>query len=317
MGLTAIEGGKSNQPERGSEAWAAQMREETKQLSGNIEHDYLKLAHNLWELFDAKDASGKCWVEKWGYGHIGEYATKELGINKRIADRLRRMWEVLSECNLTSKEFEQRIIDIGRSNIRLITRPGVMTTKNSIQWLEKAEKMSFLALEDEVDIFLSGRADVMKGTLGKVESVDSDGDVIENDNFDEPVVPTAPSKSLKQLIEDKVIEQVVEPKGKSDDKEEKLHYKTFALFPDQWDTLNAALERSSELSGSKKDGQNLSLMALDFLATNEFKKASMEQTQRFFKRIEKALTVKIIVMAPKDYEVLYGYKTLDRIVNAK
>jgi len=325
MGLTAIEGGKkSEKMKMGSLEWSVQIRKETKALSRNIDYEYLRLAQNLWLLFDTPvdgDPKNTCWLTKWEYGHIGEYAEKELGISKRIADRLRRMWKVIGlDCkDVIDDEYTERFIGIGRSKARLITRPLVMNNKNARSWIERAEQLTYLALEEEVNTYLSGRAGVMKGTLGGVEPVDPEGDVIEDDDSDAPV-PPPPSKSMAQLIADGVVEQVAETKGTpavQESEVEKLHYKNFALFPDQWDTVKAALERASELSGSKKDGQNLSLMALDFLATNEFKKASMEQTQRFFKRIEKALTVKIIVMAPKDFEVLYGYKTLEKINNMK
>lgn len=318
MGLSLLDGGKSDDVSIGSKEWADQLRKDTKQLATNIDSDYLRLASNLWELFDRpvdNDPKKTNWLTKWGFGNIGEYAEKELGIHKRIAERLRRIWAVVGVQCALDKPYLDRFIKIGRSKARILTRDGVMDVKNAKSWIEKAEKMTYLALEEEVSTFLSGRTGVMKGTLGKVEKVDDDGDIIEEDEVASVAASTysPPLKTLWQTTKDEVVAQVNAAAGKSVEVEEQTIPKHFALFPDQMDSVKAALERASELSNSKKDGQNLSLICLDFLATNEFKNASIEQTQRFFKRIEKAMNVKIVALSPENYEILYGYKTLEKI----
>jgi hypothetical protein len=311
-------------PALGSKAWADGLRKDTKLLADAIDKDYLKLAQNLWLLFDVpvdNDRKQTNWLARWGYGHIGEFAVKELGLHKRIAERLRRVWAVAGvDCKLEA-EYLDRFISVGRSKARLLTRPGVMNPTNAKVWIEKAEKLTYLGLDNEVSAFLVGRADVMKGTLGKVEPLDAEGDIIEDEDelAEMPETPVLPAKTLAQTIADEVSEQVNEAAGKPVPQatpEEKPTFKSFALFKDQMDSVKAALERASQLSGSTKDGQNLSLICLDFLATSEFKTASLEQTQRFFKRIEKAMGVKVIVLEPKDHEILYGYKTLEKIQNS-
>lgn len=319
--LSVIDGGKSEGMSIGSKEWADKLRKDTKTLAENIDQDYLRLAQNLWELFDRpvdNDPKKTNWLTKWQFENIGDYAEKELGIHRRIAERLRRIWKVVGvDCSL-EKPYLERFVKIGRSKARILTREGVMTKENAKSWVEKAEKMTYLALEEEVNVLLSGRTGVMKGTLGGVEPVDDDGDIIEDESAASapPPPPAKPfTKTIWQMTKDEASSQVNGAVGKSVE-EEKPTPKHFALFPDQMDTVKAALERASELSGSKKDGQNLSLICLDFLATNEFKKASMEQTQRFFKRIEKALNVKIVALSPENYEILYGYKVLEKINNS-
>lgn len=320
MGTLAVIGGEMKYAV-GSKAWADQLRKDTQLLAENIDKDYLRLARNLWELFDRpvdNDPKKTSWLTKWGYGKLGDFAEKELGIHKRIAERLRRIWLVVGvECAL-DEEYLNRFITMGRSKARILTREGVMNAKNAKTWIDKAEKLTYLALDEEVNTFLAGREGIMKGTLGKVEKLDAEGDVIEDDDAlaEAPTTPAVQGKTLWQVTKDEVSSQVNEAAGKSLEPEEKTISKYFALFPDQMDTLKAALERASELSGSKKDGQNLSLICLDFVATNEFKKASLEQTQRFLKRIEKALDMKLIALSPKDYEILYGYKVLEKINNS-
>jgi len=318
--LSLVDSGPSEHMELGSKEWADKTRQETKALADNIERNYLKLAENLWELFDRpvnNDRKQANWLTHWNYETIGEFAEKELGIHRRIAERLRRIWAVVKiDCAL-EQSYLDRFVKVGRSKARLLTRAGVMNVANAKSWIERAEKLTYLGLEIEVNIFLSGREGLMKGTLGPIEKVDSDGDVLEDEDAlaEAPMSPVLQGKTLWQITKDEVSSQVNEASGKSLEPEEKPIPKHFSLFPDQMDTLKAALERASELSGSSKDGQNLSLIALDFLATNQFKIASLEQTQRFFKRIEDALEVKLVVLSKKDHEILYGYKVLDKINN--
>jgi hypothetical protein len=307
--------------ELGSKEWADKTRQETKALADNIERNYLQLAENLWELFDRpvdNDRKKTNWLTCWKYVNIGDYAEKELGIHRRIAERLRRIWAVVKiDCAL-DQSYLDRFTKIGRSKARLLCRAGVMNAANAKSWIDRAEKLTYLGLEAEVNTFLMGREGVMKGTLGPVERVDADGDVLEDEDAlaEAPASPVLQGKTLWQLTKEEVTSQVNEAAGKSLEPEEKATPKHFSLFPDQMDTVKAALERAGELSGSSKDGQNLSLICLDFLATNEFKTASLEQTQRFFKRIETALEVKLVVLSQKDHEILYGYKVLEKINNS-
>ena len=320
--LAFIGGSKSDKLSMGSKEWAEQLRKDTKELAENIDQDYLRLARNLWDLFDRpvdNDPKKTNWLTQWKYGSLGDYAERELGIHKRIAERLRRVWAVVRvECALDDAYLE-RFSKMGRSKARILTRPGVMRVENAKSWIDRAEKLTYVALDSEVSTFLAGRDGVMKGTLGKVEKVDPEGDVIEDeDELAEAPVPSPvlAGKTIWQMTQDAASSQVNAAVGKSLEPEEKTIQKHFSLFPDQMDTLKAALERAGELSGSAKDGQNLSLICLDFVATNEFKKASLEQTQRFFKRIESALAVKIVVLSPVNHEILYGYKVLEKITNS-
>lgn len=321
--LAIVGSSKADKMAVGSQEWADQLRKDTRILAENIDKDYLRLARNLWDLFDRpvnNDPKKTSWLTAWGYGKLGDYAEKELGIHRRIAERLRRIWMVVGiECAL-DEEYLTKFIMLGRSKARVLTRYGVMDAKNAKSWVDRAAAISYVMLDEEVSTFLSGRAGVAKSVLGPAEPVDADGDVIEDDDTlaEAPAKSLSPSgKTLWQMTADEVSSQVNEAAGKSLEPEEKVIQKHFALFPDQMDSLKAALERAGELSGSKKDGQNLSLICLDFLATNEFKKASMEQTQRFFRRIEKALEVKMVVLSPKDHEILYGYKTLEKITSSQ
>lgn len=317
MSFEVIEGGNpgiSNSNQVGSKGWADALRANTKKLAKAIDTDYLRLAEALWLIFDTPingERKNNAWWREWGFGQIAEYEEKELGIHRRKAERLRRIWAVVGvQLAAMPKELKERIMTLGFSKVRELTRDGVLTMTNVEGWVSKAESMNCVTLADEVQSFLLGRIGVKKGTLGRVEPLDLDGEIAEADDDE----PTIFKTTVAKVAEDTANELVYAAANKDVPQQpEKIFTKNFSLFTDQMDTVKAALERAAELSGSKKDGQNLSLICLDFLATNEFYTASMEQTQRFFARIEKALDVKLIVLTKKEHELLYGYKLLDRL----
>lgn len=304
---------KSEGFQLGSMEWATAIREETKSLVRTIDIDYLRLAEKLWLIFDTPmggDRKNNPWWSKWGYGHIAEFEEKELGLHRRKAERLRRIWGIVGvDLAGLDKDLHKRLMAIGYSKMLELTRDGVLNLENSKYWIERAEQIGCSELSEEVKNHLLGRTGIQKGTLGNVEPLDHTGEIAEEDVVVKPFQTT-----VAQVAEQTATEIVYSEAGKTLPGSNRPFTKVFALFQDQMDSVKAALERASELSGSKKDGQNLSLICLDFLATNEFFKASLEQTQRFFARIEKALNVKIIVLSKEDHEILYGYKVLDKII---
>ena len=323
--LAVLDGGKDSTPgpkvTRGSKAWAERIRKDTKKLAEVLDADYLKLARNLWEIFDTPidgDPKNSSWVTKWGYGRIADYEEQELGLNKRQAERYRKTWRVIS---LNFKDtlddaLMDRLIKIGRSKVRELVRLGdSLTPINAENWLSKAEKLTFLGFADEVRTFLAGRVGIPKGDLGELEPYDDDGDV------DEPAPDSVPpplfGQSKKKMIKEAVANAVT-PAAKpssNEEEDEKLHYKTFAFYDAQWDTVNAAMERAQQMSGSKVDSNNMSLICLDFLATNDFK-SDPNQLKRWLIRVEQTLGMKLVALS-KDNEIVFGYKSLDKILKSE
>jgi len=85
------------------------------------------------------------------------------------------------------------------------------------------------------------------------------------------------------------------------------------LFGDQIETVNLAMKRSAELSNSDKVGHNLSLICLDFIATNDFKFSNELQRLRFLAKFERLFNYKMILVDPDAGEVVYGIQTLEQL----
>jgi hypothetical protein len=95
---------------------------------------------------------------------------------------------------------------------------------------------------------------------------------------------------------------------------------TLADTPDhdpgtQASLVDAALKRAAQLSGSPKDGHNLTLICTDFLATNDFATLSGEAKLQYLAKIEMLLGLKLIVANPDCSQVIFGGETLNRLLD--
>jgi hypothetical protein len=90
---------------------------------------------------------------------------------------------------------------------------------------------------------------------------------------------------------------------------------TFKLVHSQYDNVKAALERAGQLSKSKVRSHNLSLICLDFLTTNDFRKSDdPDQALRFLTaKFERILGKKLVVIDPDRWEIEYGLESLRRV----
>ena len=83
----------------------------------------------------------------------------------------------------------------------------------------------------------------------------------------------------------------------------------------QASVVDAALKRAAQLSGSTKDGHNLTLISTDFLATNDFGTSSGDAKLRYLAKIETLLGLRLIVVNPDGTQVIFGGETLNRLLD--
>ena len=75
------------------------------------------------------------------------------------------------------------------------------------------------------------------------------------------------------------------------------------------------MKRAAQLSGSAKDGHNLTQICLDFLATNDFGTSSGDAKLRYLAKIETLLGLRLIVVNPDGTQVIFGGETLNRLLD--
>ena len=312
--LKVLNGGSGDKSTWGSEKWASQLRQETKTLAKNLDTGYMKLAEKLWMIYDTPvdgDASRGSICTSWKddegrfYPTFDKYVDVELKINYKKAQRLRAIWKTLKVDLQLDDETLRRVVELGFSKVRELARPNVLTKRNVMAWIEKAENTTYLKLATNITKYLDEKKTAEITKAAEAEYNGSPG--------------SAPTRDPDDEDEE-------EEKGRADTRRiENLEMSSepfsTVLFGDQIETVNLAIKRASELSNSDKKGHNLSLICLDFLSTNDFKFADENQRLRFLAKFEKLMGYKFIIIDPNggdsgEGEVVYGIKTLEKLARS-
>lgn len=306
--LKVIEGGDSAV---GGERWAEEIRREAKDLAGRVDTDYIKLAQKLYQIYDTPvdgdEKNSAIWT-KWGYSSYASYVQEELGIHKKRAQRLKRIWH----CTETLKEegldegVRQRLIELGFSKIRELVR--VVNVKNAEKWVTKAEELSYPHLtqvvRDTLDI--AEKRDRAVRETGRDRMTDAENA--------EPGEGTEDSGEPSEVsFEEETEADVMVPDA--DISADDMKRLNFMAYADQADTINDALERAAQISGSSIKTNNLALICMDFIATNDFAKATTNQKLRFIAKLEQSLGYKLVAFDGED--VVYGIGTLKSAAEAE
>jgi hypothetical protein len=318
--LTVIDGGNMSDAalkERasfkivGSEAWATKLRSDTAKLAKQLDTGYMLIAEKLWTIYDTpidgdrangaiytrwKDSSGKY------YGSFEKYVEAELGIHYKKANRLIHIWKTFKINIQIDDVLLKRVVNLGLSKVRELARPGVITDRNVDAWVLKAETSSALAVRTSVTQYINDKA--------TEESARNASREFEAEYNGSLASPTA-SPSASPTVNDELAAELDVKRIEALETQSKQFF--CMLFGDQIETVNLAMRRSGELSGSDKIGHNLSLICLDFLATNDFRFESEEQKLRFLAKFEKLMGYKLVVIDPITRDVVFGIHTLEKI----
>jgi hypothetical protein len=293
----------------GSKAWCKWIRAHAKELALSIDTNYKDLAKDLFAIYDTPidgDRANPPVFTSWGFKTFRDYAEQELNLHYKKAESIRGIW-YWREIELESIDpaIGKRLDALEWTKLRVLKR--IVTLSNAKHWVERAENMNYQTLEAAVKKAIDRAEDAA------IEAaVRKKGDPIEKSN------KLAADKTEDELEEEEA-EESAPPAQKEYDWDHPDYFtsKSFAFLPDQLETVKQALKRASELSNSPSGGVNLALICLDYLATNDFMKASEEQRLRYVAKLEKLLSYKLIVVDPKTKDVLYGLGTLEKVATAQ
>jgi len=267
-------------------AWEKKIRKKAQELVQSLESGYMELAEILYNVFDKTRGgkpTGDPLYKAWGYDTFAEYVDAELGIGVRKAQRLRYIWFRLEvELSDLDAKLKDRVIALGWSKARELVR--MLTLQNAVEWIDKAEKLSFVELEEAVRQHLLWVTEERE----KAEKAGDDPAEVEKGT---PEQSLDPAKSFQ-----------------------------CKLYKDQMEMVTAAMKRAAELAGKgsihEKKGHLLTLICTDFLATNNFTTASVEDKLRYIAKIEDVLGLKFVVTDADGTDLIYGIDTLESLVKA-
>jgi hypothetical protein len=300
--LTLIEGGAEDNSEVGSEKWSKKVRKDARGLAGKLDEGYIELARLLYLIYDTPidgDKNNPGIFTGWGYSSFSEYCEEELNIHRKKAQRLTRIWYNL-EVRLKGRidpALKKRIISLGFSKVReLVT---VLTARNVETWVDRAERLSYPKLAKAIQKY----REAQKLRIAEREAKDAF-----NASSPSATRSSGPSSSRDDEEEDE--EEDDEVPVPDYDESAKLSHMTFAVYPEQRVVVQQALDRAEQLSNSSVKSNNLHLICLDFISTNDFKKGTRQQRLRKAAAFNKALGFDAVLF--EGDEVVYGLDTLEK-----
>jgi hypothetical protein len=311
-GFDVISGGKSEGKDAvGSKAWSKRVRAQAKELVSSLETHYMDLAEILYAVYDTPidgDRSKSPVFTSWGFHTFRDYAEQELGLHYKKAESLRGVWYWLEiELDGLDPAIKKRLQALGWTKCRVLRR--VVKLSNAKHWVDRAENMNYQTIEAAV-----------KKAIDRQEDEEIERDVRESGDPIEKSNKLAADKTEAELEEDAREEAHTEGENEDNyayDGEHALYTKNFVFLPDQIETVKLAIKRAAELSNKSSPGHNLSLICLDYIATNDFTKASEEQRLRYIAKLEKLMGYKLIVVDPKTKDIVFGLGTLEKVAKAQ
>lgn len=286
----------------GSKSWAAQIRKRSKEVAKQLDTSRIEMGRLLWLIYDTPidgDKNKGAIYKNWGYASLSEYAEGELEINSRTAQRLCNIGRMLDHDLVgLDKKIKDRLVKVGWGKLYELSK--LFKHKNDKtyveKWIERAEGESYPALLISVqkaqDRLGQKNGETVEDVTEKNKKVDDKMDLDKKDNSDDDELPEAErTKTISFLLVDEQIDNVVE-----------------------------AFDRAAELIKEKGEGHRsrsarLSLICLDFLMNNDFKKAhDPEMRKRYLHKLEMLMGVKLVAIDEKG-KVFYGLRTLHKLAD--
>jgi len=291
------------------------LRERVRDAAERVNTDYVDLALLLVEVWDtpSEDNNSLPIYTSWGYATFHDYAEQELGLARRKAEHLRHIGVCLQgDLAALDSSLRSRLLKLGWSKVRELVR--VLTVKNAKKWLDMAEALNYQ------ELLLTVQAFKKKQEAAEIEA-EQGGDKTALPSPSTVYAEVASSGKPKNVFAKPKFQAPPEDASETlDDSDDgpptipavpKLFRKDFSLYAEQAEVVNMALERASQLAESDKPSHLLTLICIDFLATQDLK-PDEEQKLRWLARIEHATGLRLVAFDAA-YEFVYGLNTLEKI----
>lgn len=264
---------------KGTKAWSENIRREARLLMQDLEVAHLTLGRLLYEVsitpVDGVEGNPPVYTA-WGYESYREYAEHELGLHVRKANFLRNIYYTLYvSLQDLAETVRQRILALGYSKVRTLV--GVLSVENAERWLERAEKLTFVELQAVIAQYRQQLAEEKR--KAKDEGKD-------------------PAAVVAEVPEQAAMEVIVE---------------RFGLYPEQQAVVDEALRIAGDISGSDKRGHNLTLICMDYMATNGAAPPGAAAFAHYLSTLENIFQVRFMAVNAQvqPHELLYGFKALE------
>lgn len=263
-----------------SQVQQTNIRKKTKQLAKQAEDIFMHLGKMLYIVWD-KTVDGKkdgvaLW-EKWGFMAFADYVEDELGMDRRRAQRLKKVWFNLEvDCHGISDTLKANLVECGATKLRELAR--VMNADNAEYWYNRCKDMN---VKDTVA--------TVNAYLDELNAQDT--------RFQDP----------------EGADSVQEPDPDADP--EATFNENFKLYPPQQEILKNAIEGAKHLSGkpNAKKGHCLTIICNDFMKNNDLTFGREDDREKYVAKLEKLLSLRLIAIDPKTGEIIHGLATMEAL----
>lgn len=263
------------------------IRDRIKELIGNIGRNFFELGQHIYEV-----KHRELYLD-WGHGSWVEYCETEVGVGKRTAENWMSIWEKLCQkLGYTWNEVEH----IGWSRLSRVV-PMIETKRDANRWLKKAEQHS----KRELETLVRRERQSLKGDQPEeprppVERISHDLEEELRDSHQTVDVPFVNPNTIHHETIDY-----------EDDSGEKipLHEFKVYLFPEQWTTVQSAMDRAAQLGNTEKPGQMLHLISTEFNTTyaSDGDGGLIHRLEYHRQELEKLYGVEIEITVPEGSEL--------------
>lgn len=286
----------------GTKEWAAKTRKAAKDLVKTIDTSYFELARILWEIqntpADGQEGGPPVFQSYFKYSNFGDYCEDELGINRKKAERLIRIWRVVGvELIGISAATRDKLVAAGFSKLKELVR--VLNVDNAEGWADKAQVQSYQQLCQTISKYVGFQEEQqVKLITKKQEALNLLTEAKEGKEVSEEQLSNA--KAVLNLPDLPIIN--IDPSTIHADLT--VPWK-LALYPDQHEAISSAIKAAQAITGSNSRTHNLTMIALDFLAGSVGNKNMTD----YLTRVEETLGIKLVAFT-QNGDPLYGIENL-------
>ena len=268
------------QPSVGSEKWSAQIRSTAKRVAKEIDTAYMKLAEVLYTVWDTPiNGDPEQPPVFTAWGYQSFHEYAEHELSlQRRKAEFLRRIYYILHVELEAMDTQMRERVAALGFSKVRELVGVLTLDNVQEWVERAEQSTYAELSHLIKVYRE------KQRIAKKQAEVDGGEV-------EPVsVPD----------------------------EQKEVWERFMLFPDQHAIVQEALTAAAAITGSASKNHNLTMICMDYLATNGAAPPGTQAFRNYLANLEGIFNVRFMVVDHKvqPQELLYGVQALEDLAKS-
>lgn len=318
---------------QGTPEWGEQVRYAARSIANNIQQQYLRLGAYLYAIdmtpLNSDPNQGPIYG-MWGYQSIYDFAESELGISKRKADMVYRIYELLNfHLRALPPDLRARLERIDFAKLRETYR--LISEANAEHFIQLCENNNYTVVQKEATRF----REKLRREAANINRRITDSPALTTPS--EQAEITTVTTTTKTTHTTQTVTTTSQPPNQTNKKfkNQPLHTVvgqvppdpytppeqppiplSFRLYPEQNQTVEAALTLASEQTGSDKTGALLEWVCADFLAGQQGGTQKHLARQQMLARVERLTGLSLVAFdfQRAGLDVTYGQKNLEKAI---